>query len=403
MLRAGIGINYGDDAFLVGVNACQEAFLKLGADTHAAKLIIVFASVKYDQEEVLRGVRSVSGGVPLAGASTAGEITGAGSSKKNSVAVMVLASNTVNFFLSVAEGLKDHSREAGKQVADQVKADAEKLGEDLRFFMMFPDGRAGNGSEIVRGVLDSLGEHFPVAGGASGDDLHFEKTYQYCGEKVYSGAVVGIGFSGEFSFGVAVEHGWTPIGLPKKVTKSEGSVLYELDGKPAIRLYEDYFGEENARELKENVLAKNAIMYPLGVSMEGKAHLLIRDPLTVDADGAITCAAEVPEGAEVRLMVGSVEKAIEMAGVAAAAAKKNLDGKEPRVAFVWSGVARRKLFGERADEEIRTIQKELGADVPIIGFYTYGEQAPMNGEIKNQEQCNPEFHNGTVVICALGE
>lgn len=162
MLRAGIGINYGDDAFLVGVNACQEAFLKLGADTHAAKLIIVFASVKYDQEEVLRGVRSVSGGVPLAGASTAGEITGAGSSKKNSVAVMVLASNTVNFFLSVAEGLKDHSREAGKQVADQVKADAEKLGEDLRFFMMFPDGRAGNGSEIVRGVLDSLGEHFPV-------------------------------------------------------------------------------------------------------------------------------------------------------------------------------------------------------------------------------------------------
>jgi hypothetical protein len=41
--------------------------------------------------------------------------------------------------------------------------------------------------------------------------------------------------------------------------------------------------------------------------------------------------------------------------------------------------------------------------VPLVGFYTYGEQAPINGEIKNLERCDPAFHNETVVILVLGE
>ena len=268
---------------------------------------------------------------------------------------------------------------------------------------MLPDVLAGNGAAIVRGVLESLGDHFPVVGGAAGDDFEFKKTYQYLNEKVYSGAVVGLGISGKFTMGIGVKHGWIPVGSPKKVTRSRGSVLYELDGQPAIKIYEDYFGQERAQELRAEPLAKLAITYPLGMQIEGSDEFLIRDPLTVDANGSITCAAEIPQGSEIRLMIGSREEAVKVAKIAAQKAVAELDGSTPKAVIIFNCIARSKLFGDRSGEEIAAIQEAVGKDTPLIGFYTYGEQAPLGGGVRNIEKCNPAFHNETVVICVLGD
>jgi hypothetical protein len=266
---------------------------------------------------------------------------------------------------------------------------------------MLPDVLNGNGAEIVRGVLESLGEHFPVVGGASGDDFQFKKTFQYLNDKVYTDTVAGLGITGDFKIGIGVKHGWIPVGEPMRVTKSEGGVLHEVNGKPAIQIYEDYFGKEEAAVLKTETLAKLAITYPIGLKVEGNEELLIRDPLSVDQNGSITCAAEVPEGADIRLMIGSIEEAVKVAKLAASNALAQLDGAKPKAIIVFNCIARNKLFGQRSGEEINAIQEVLGRDVPLIGFYTYGEQAPMNGEVKNINQCNSAFHNETVVIAAL--
>src|SRR6185436_20796897 len=105
----------------------------------------------------------------------------------------------------VGENINISARNAGKVAADKVKGQAA---EPLQAFMMFPDVLAGNGADTVRGVLDSLGAHFPVVGGASGDDFAFLKTYQYVNDKDYSGAVVGLGLTGNFKMGIGVKHGW---------------------------------------------------------------------------------------------------------------------------------------------------------------------------------------------------
>jgi hypothetical protein len=250
-------------------------------------------------------------------------------------------------------------------------------------------------------VLDSLGEHFPVVGGASGDDFKFEKTYQYLNGEVHSGTVVGLGLVGDFKIGIGVKHGWLPIGAPMKVTKSSGAVLHELDGKPAINIYRDYFGEEEAKKLQEETLAKLAITYPLGMTVAGSEEMLIRDPITVDEKGSITCAAEIPEGSEIQLMIGSREEAVKVAKVAAEKAVEQLDGLPPKAVIIFNCIARNKLFGDRSGEEIKAIQEVVGRETPLIGFYTYGEQAPLGGEVKNINKCNSAFHNETVVICVL--
>ncbi|HVM73693.1 MAG TPA: FIST N-terminal domain-containing protein [Candidatus Paceibacterota bacterium] len=398
-LHTSVGFSDGEDSYSVGVNAAQDALNKLGANVPDA--VMVFASVKYDQEKVLAGIRSVTDGALLVGASTAGEIATIGPLKKHSVVVMLFRSDTVKFYAAVGEGVAANARAAGKVAADNTKS--QTSGVELKAFLMFPDVLVGNGAEIVRGVQDSLGEHFPVIGGAAGDDFKFQKTYQYLNDKLYSGTVVGLGMTGDFKIGVGVKHGWIPVGVPQKVTRSAGSVLHELDGKPAISIYEDYFGLEEAKQLRTETLAKLAITYPLGMKVADSDEMLIRDPFSVDEHGSITCAAEIPEGAEIQLMVGSREEAVKVAKAAADNARAQLDGSAPKAIIIFNCIARNKLFGERAGEEISTIQESLGADVPLIGFYTYGEQAPLGGEVRNIEKCNPAFHNETVVICVLAE
>ena len=397
-LKAGVGASYGDDPYAVGVNACQDAIEQLG-DTNP-DLLIAFSSDKYDQEKMLSGVKSVAPNALLVGSSTSGEITTAGPLKEHSIAVMAIKSPGIKYFIGVGEDISANPRLAGKAAADKVKMQA---GASLKAFMMIPDVLVGNGADIVRGVLDSLGAHFPVVGGASGDDFAFKKTYQYANDKVYSGAVVGLGLTGDFKIGIGVKHGWVPVGEPMKVTKSSGAIIHEINGAPAVKIYEDYFGAEEAKVLHTEALAKLAITYPLGMKVPGSDELLIRDPITVDEKGSITCAAEIPEGSEIRLMIGSREEAVKVAKNAAENAVAQLEGSAPKAVIIFNCIARNKLFGDKSGEEIAAIQEAVGKQVPLIGFYTYGEQAPLGGEVKNIEKCNSAFHNETVVIAVLAD
>ena len=395
--HVGVGLGVSEDSYIAGVNASTEAVSKIGGEPN---LVIVFASTAYDQQKVNAGVRSVSGKALLVGSSTAGEITTDGPANRHSVTVMAIKSDSISFYGGVGENIAASPSAAGKRAADIVKKQSK---EPLKAFMMFPDVLTGNGAETVRGVLASLGEHFPVVGGASGDDFKFEKTYQHLNDRVYSGAVVGLGWAGDFKIGIGVKHGWIAIGTPKKVTRSAGSIVHEIDGQPAIKIYEDYFGEQEAAQLKTETLAKLAITYPLGMKVEGSDEFLIRDPITVDKNGAITCAAEIPEGSEIQLMVGSREEAIEVAREAAQNAMSQLEGAPQRAVIIFNCIARDKLFGERRGEEIAAIQEAVGATTPLIGFYTYGEQAPLGGEVRDIKRCNPAFHNETVVICVIAD
>jgi hypothetical protein len=387
----GVGTSNDSNSREAGLDACRQALEKVDNP----KLIIVFSSVKHNQQEMLSGVRELSEEVPLIGCSTAGEITGGGLAE-GSVAVMAIQSDSVDFTVGKGGDLKSGVREAGAILAKNI---SEISKEKINCLLMFTDVLNGNGAEVVRGVQDVLGENSLIIGGAAGDDFLFKQTFEYYGSDIFSSSIVGAGFSGDCTIGVGVRHGWCAIGTPMKATKSEGAVLKELDGRPAVSIYEDYFGKK-AEELREEPLAKLAITYPLGMSIDGSDELLVRDPITVDDQGAITCAAEIPEGSEVRLMIGSKEEAIVAAKEAAKQALSQLAGKSPKAIIMFNCIARKKLFGRFASDEIAAIQEVLGNDVPLIGFYTYGEIAPIG---ENVEKHFSRFHNETAIIMVIGD
>lgn len=397
-LKAASAFSTNTDAYHAGFEAVSTALKRAGIETPS--LAIVFASVSYDQAQVVKGARDAANHAPLVGCSTAGEIT-QGEVSTKSVAALVLESPDMKITTGRGAPLKEGAAASGTELAKALK---EAAPGPLKLIVALSDVLSGNGAEVVRGIQAEMGEKFLIVGGGAGDDFLFKSTYQYLNDEVLEGSSVGIGLGGEFSIGVGVRHGWMPIGIPMIATRSSGSVLYELDHRPAIAIYEEYFGT-HAAEMRTEPLARMAITYPIGLRITDMDEYLIRDPITVGDDGSITCAAEIPEGAEVRLMIGSRDKAIEAAQEAAQKLMNDFTAQksQPKAIFVFNCIAREKLFGLKAKEEIQAVQEIVGADVPLIGFYTYGEIAPVGGEVNKPDKVFARFYNETLVLFGIGE
>ena len=109
-------------------------------------------------------------------------------------------------------------------------------------------------------------------------------------------------------------------------------------------------------------------------------------------------AAAIPEGATIRLMIGDRDKAIEAAKTAAGVARDQLEGGKPEAIIMFNCMARNKLLGVRCSEENNAVQKVIGDEVPMMGFYTYGEHGPLLGK----KGTPAYFHNETMTLLVLG-
>lgn len=382
-----------EDAFTAGVKAAEMA---MGKTNGRADAVFVFSAIKYDQQKMLNGVNSVIPNVPLVGCSTDGEIVTDGYIE-DSVSLMILNSDELSFSMGYGIEANKDARETGKAAAQMV-LDNRANEKKPSIYFLFGDGVKANGAELVRGAQVVLGERFHIVGGLAGDGFKFEKTYQYYDNQVITNAAVGLLISGDVKVATGVEHGWTFIGRERKVTKAKGNVVYELDGESVFKLYEDYLGE------RADELPGVAFEFPFGVIDENN-YKYLRCPVGVDRKaGTITFAGEVPVGATVKMTSGTTIEAIKAAREASESALSKLGPNiTPAAIFVFDCCARKKVFGRRTQKEIDAIQGILGPNVPLIGFYTYGEIAPIKEEIGVRVFECSTFHNLTDAIVVLGK
>lgn len=393
--NAGVGTSRQlQDSYTAGHDAASKALAASGAS--AAGLGLVVASPRYDQEQMLKGVREALSGAPVIGCTSAGAITEDGV-EEQAVSVLALASDVPGAFVPVkVVGIGADMRGAGKKFGQALK----DSGEGVKLALVFSDALAGNGTELVRGILDVLGGGFPIAGGAAGDDMAFKKTYQYYNDEVLTDAVVGFGISGNIEVAVGADHGWQPLGDAHIVTKAEGTKLIELDGKPAFSIYQDYFGER-ANDFKK-ALSLQAVTYPLGMKSKDVDGYMVRVPLVVGDDGSIVCGADIVLGSEIYLMIGTLTSAMQAAQKTATALMDRVIHAEPRVVFVSDCVARKILFGERGNEEIALLKSIGGPKAVIFGLYTYGQIATLQPPPANINTCDPGFYEQSISITVFG-
>jgi hypothetical protein len=245
----------------------------------------------------------------------------------------------------------------------------------------------------VKGIASVLPNHCQITGGLAGDGELFEKTVVGLDTAPASGKIAAIGFYGkDLEVGYGSVGGWDPFGPLRKVTRSKGNILYELDGQPALELYKKYLGEKSAE------LPSSALLFPLSIRLSNTQEPLVRTVLNVnEKDGSMIFAGSIPEGCTAQLMKANFERLIDGAGKAASFSYGALGNGNCDLAILISCVGRRMLLGQRSVEELENVRRILGNDTVMAGFYSYGEIAP------SAPNANCELHNQTMTITTLRE
>lgn len=367
----------------------------------AAQLVLAFGSPQALQNGALfEQLRTWYPAAVIAGCSTAGEILGTQVHDDSLAVTAVRFERSQVDWTAVALPADADGREAAMQVAQAL------VRPGLRHVLVLCDGLAVNGTTFARVLREQLPEGVCATGGLAADADRFTQTF-VCGNGIgHSRQVVGIGFYGDaLRVGWGSLGGWDGFGPMRRVTRSQGNVLYELDGVSALDLYKTYLGDHAAG------LPGTALLFPLLLTEHADAAAgaartlqggtcgsgLVRTVLAVDeAAGSMTFAGDIPTGAQVRLMMANFDHLIEGSSGAADAAVTRLGGADAELAIMISCVGRKLVLRQRVEEEIDAAGEVLGR-AALTGFYSYGELCPQG----LQGGC--ELHNQTMTITTFAE
>ena len=359
-------------------------------DSPETLLVLFGSSGLIDRPERITQVLDVFSQSHVIGCSTAGEIHGSEISDDSLVVAAVRFEKTsIRTAQAVVRDPQD-SYSAGTAIASQLQRPT------LRAILVLSDGLHVNGSELVKGLNDSLGGTIVITGGLAGDGTSFKRTWVLKDRAPHSGYVTAVGLYGDHvRVGHGSKGGWDKFGPERLVTKSKGHVLYELDGRPALHLYKEYLGDRAAG------LPATGLLFPLAIRTspsEGKS--LVRTILAVDeAAQSMTFAGDIPQGVYAQLMRANLDRLIQGASDAATLTKSCHGASHPdtpSLSIAISCIGRRLVLGERTEEETEAALEILPPGCRQIGFYSYGEISPYASGA-----C--DLHNQTMTLTTIRE
>lgn len=353
-------------------------------------LVVLFGSSSLlDGEDPIAELLHDYPGSLAIGCSTAGEILGTRICDESVSAAIVRFDHTDIRMASAPVQSVEGSFAAGQDIARQLN-DAR-----LRGIFVLSDGLQVNGSELVRGLNSQVSSSVVVTGGLAGDGDRFHRTWVLHNRRPQTGFVTAVGFYGEhIRIGHGSKGGWDRFGPERRVTKSKGNVLYELDGRPALELYKEYLGDRAAG------LPATGLLFPLALRASASdPKSLVRTILAVnERDQSLTFAGDIQEGTLAQLMKANFDRLVQGASEAATSTSTRLSagGVACTLALAISCVGRRLVLGGRTEEEIEATLDVLPKGTQQIGFYSYGEISPYA-----TGTC--DLHNQTMTLTTLSE
>ena len=345
-------------------------------------LMMLFASPCVDIAEPIRQLRDRLPQALFLGCSTAGEIH---QTQVRDDSIVVATMKFERTSLRRASAIVDDERSshaAGRAIA------ATLADPSLRGVIVLSEGIAVNGSELARGISDGVGPEVVVTGGLAADGERFGTTWVLDGDAPAQRRVTAVGLYGDhIRIGHGSRGGWDIFGPERVVTRSEGNVLYELDGKPALALYKEYLGSR-ARELPTT-----ALLFPLALLLDGDRRV-VRTVLSIDEERqSMRFAGDIPQGQRSQLMRANVERLVQ--GASEAASLAHCESGQQVLSLAISCVGRRLVLKGRVEEEVEATLEDLPPQTQQVGFYSYGELSstfPGTCELHNQTMTMTTFY-----------
>ena len=237
------------------------------------------------------------------------------------------------------------------------------------FFLSFSRLDTFSASDFLKGVELGLGKNFPYLGLFSCEDQPRQDSLLLHNETVLTRGTVGVLFFAGPEVFLGARSGFSHLGKGGRITSYDKKLIKEIDAKPAVRFYKDYFGDKVITS--QRYFKKAMARYPLGFKLKGGSEYVISSPLKANPDGSLSLLQDVLSD-EVKLMIpvrdtllNSLEKSVE-------------DSKDriisPKVALLFDSLSRQKFLGAYYSRQFDVLRGVL-EDIPLIGgvsFYSMG-------------------------------
>lgn len=324
----------------------------------APRVVVFFSSSRVDHAALARAMKDAYPAAEVLGCTTAGELA---SNHMGSGAVVAMALPP-----SLVEGAQgvlirdpgDRAAIARSFAPLEKRFGAAAAWRHTQYVgLVLVDGL----SRSEEALMDCLGDFtsVPFVGGSAGDDLKFERTVVSLNGEVCTGGAVLLLLKCLGDFAVIKTQSVRVTDTRLRATKVDEArrAVLEFDGRPAAQAYAAALG------VPVGELAGQMLAHPLGL-MAGREPY-VRSPQRVDGDAMIFYCA-VREGTELRLL----ESGDIVQDTALALASQ--------VAH-WGGVSALINFHcilrtlELQAREQTGAYGRVFADVPMVGFSTYGE------------------------------
>jgi hypothetical protein len=348
------------------------------------------------EKAVLPAIRAVAGDIPVIGC-RARSLVNAGTMLKNTVSCLAIGGETVTCQVAKAE-LADDRKAVGTAIAEGL----EGL-EDLKLVLALSEMRLSfetkegvSVEDFIRGVLETAGKEVTLFGGNCmpnnpNDPGQDRAGMQFINDETLEGHVVAMGISGP----IAVHANHTNEFVPStetvtvtKVAEDDNKWVLEFDGKPAAQVYRE------VRGMKEDEEFTSDWQHPIGVIVsEDKVYL--RMILAWDKEGkegGLKFVAPVPVGTKVKILKGGADadKILASAREGIVQSLYKAGDAEPLAVLLsdcCARGARLRKFREGKEDEITdaigpALKEKAEGDVPIFGFYAWGELGPIAGHFQ---------------------
>ncbi|MBE0529299.1 MAG: FIST C-terminal domain-containing protein [Rhodospirillales bacterium] len=383
----GLGQGIGPNSDAIGREVAHQALAGLTPGDVPA-WAVAFSGGRHDGPTAFAAMRDVLGAIPLVGGAAVGTITrhAVGYSGFELAVATFPASLGVPTILAEA-GLDRGEAVVGARLGRRIREAAAPGATVILFYdsvRSAPPPVLHAGSRLVEGIyagLDGLAIH--LVGGGTIADIQLTASYVFDGTASTHHAAVAVVLPPALTADTVILHGCVPASSFMEITRVEGAVVYELNGRPAIEALEMMLGmpidDKRAQDLSLRVTLGEKHGDPFAPYDES-AYV---NRLIVAADaksGALSLfEADFRAGARVQFMARDNDMMLASVERGTQALMERLAGKSCVLGLYFDCAGRSGLVSGSSSEEAQLMVRHCRPDLPVLGFFSGVEIAPLMG------------------------
>jgi len=362
-------------------NAVKELTDKL--DHKLLSTYIIYYTENYAYKELHGLLHQTLPNVPFIGCSSCQALmTEKGFFKEPAIALMGIYDDGISSYGTGFADLKqfDSVEQATKHAIERALIKANRIGEVPSLIILH--STPGHEESIIN-LMDKLfGTLVPIIGGSSADSS-LSKRWSVMSDESFSDNGISLSLlfpSSSLSSGLSA--GYSPTEFVGQVTRSEGRLIYEIDGEPAKEIYREWISDHSSIDIDDAFIFEHVTCFPLGRivgDLYDQPYYKLTHPLQITDSGTLEVFANIEEGEEITLMTGHKEQLVNrVSRVIKEANAKNYADLPPLGAILIICAGAMFRLGDDIYRVHRTICEQLHGQ-PFICPFTYGEQGRFTG------------------------